>query len=418
MTQQNIAVTVRFPLGQFNASDNAGVAEYPPSPARVAAALLAVSYGAEDTAEIEAARVLFDTIPPVIDAPRATVIERMERWVPVQYNERAKKANLMPKDAENGVMLDPDLPVTFYWEGFEGNVEALANAARRIGYVGRPTSPAIVSVSAASAPEKPLEGVYRWFPDANGTSIVNVPSTDYLRSLDNREAERGALNNPGYHPVVRRTQAHYLEPSFYTPEDGNAPVAPEWSVVNAFLAEAVSYRLKDCALGYAGGALEMIADATGGDVIPLLRSEEFGGDLMYGALVINATFSLTSIPVFSGRGVTEAKVVGKHSAAEKKAAITAMSSARVWTTVVPVDADIHLSTTAAQEVASMYGAEVEAMLGHNTPRDSSFPSYPERDDVNHLSIRFDRPVAGPLFIRVGETTSVMVPVDLTKDTNQ
>lgn len=412
-----LTLTLRFPLGQFNAANGTGAAEYPPSPARVASALLAVSHGAGNEDEIAAARALFDTLPPVIDAPDAYATDRMERWVPVQFDHKARKQSLMPKAGENGVMLDASIPLSYYWEDFEGDVEALHSAALRVTYVGRPTGPAVLSAQVSDIPKKPVAGAYRWVSADHGDASINVASKDYLRVLDNAHSEREALGNPGYHPPVRRTVAKYITPVIISDQDGNIPFAPAWAEVESFLSGSAVYRIPACDLGYADMALDIVRLSTGTDnVVPVLRDAEHGGNQLYGVIATGAALTgVQSIPVMTGSGVADAVRTGIFRASEKKATIRALSTARVWTTVIPVSSDESDVINGVEALAASLGAEIESLQGHNTARDESYLASPERDDLVHLSIRFDRPVTGPLFITSGDLTSVLFPVTITNE---
>ena len=65
----NLTITALFPLGEFNAHDGDGHAEWPPAPARVLAAMLYTAHGlGEGVAEVEA---LFRCPSPRITAPPA-----------------------------------------------------------------------------------------------------------------------------------------------------------------------------------------------------------------------------------------------------------------------------------------------------------------------------------------------------------
>ena len=86
----DLTITASFPLGEFNAHDGDGRAEWPPAPARVLAAMLSVAHGlGEGVAEVEA---LFRCPPPRITAPPAG--ERQigyRRWVPVNNEVKTAK---------------------------------------------------------------------------------------------------------------------------------------------------------------------------------------------------------------------------------------------------------------------------------------------------------------------------------------
>ena len=86
----DLTITASFPLGEFNAHNREGRAEWPPAPARVLAAMLSAAHGlGEGITEVEA---LFRCLPPRITAPPAG--ERQigyRRWVPVNNELKTDK---------------------------------------------------------------------------------------------------------------------------------------------------------------------------------------------------------------------------------------------------------------------------------------------------------------------------------------
>ena len=86
----DLTITASFPLGEFNAHNGEGRAEWPPAPARVLAAMLSAAHGlGEGVSEVEA---LFRCRPPRITAP--PVGERQigyRRWVPVNNELKIDK---------------------------------------------------------------------------------------------------------------------------------------------------------------------------------------------------------------------------------------------------------------------------------------------------------------------------------------
>ena len=154
-------ITASFPLGEFNAHDGEGRAEWPPAPARVLAAMLSAAHGlGEGITEVEA---LFRCLPPRITAPPAG--ERQigyRRWVPVN-NELKMDKNGSPtgivdrndrllekqaKDPECGMMVGTGRDDVVRWTfAVDGPVDlgVLQKVARFVEYLGRPTSPVLLS---------------------------------------------------------------------------------------------------------------------------------------------------------------------------------------------------------------------------------------------------------------------------------
>ena len=158
----DLTITASFPLGEFNAHDGEGRAEWPPAPARVLAAMLSAAHGlGEGVSEVEA---LFRCRPPRITAPPAG--ERQigyRRWVPVN-NELKMDKNGSPtgivdrndrllekqaKDPECGMMVGTGPSDVVRWTfAVDGPVDlgVLQKVARSVEYLGRPTSPVLLDV--------------------------------------------------------------------------------------------------------------------------------------------------------------------------------------------------------------------------------------------------------------------------------
>ena len=248
-------VTARFPAGQFNAHGSDGEAEWPPAPARLAAALLSAAYESGDG--VEAVEGLFALDPPDISAPR--VGERAVdygRWVPtnneikekrgdpigiVDANERFADKGFKPP--ERGVVVGTgshDLVCWYFKSARDADTDALRRVARNVAYLGRPTSPVILDV--VMGIQNPPEDHDRWIPDENGTRALRVATPDLLRALDEREEQRRRSRVTGTHPTldVRPTARYWFD------GDNVQPVAPRPSGV---LADAVLYRFPGGRLG-------------------------------------------------------------------------------------------------------------------------------------------------------------------------
>jgi CRISPR-associated protein Csb2 len=147
-----LSVEVRFLLDRFEGSDghDADAPEWPPSPARVFMALVA---GCAAEAE-EALRWLEQQGPPTVAAGASAESRSPERWL-VTNKTHKKGGNATYPGRTNvsrqrvGRSLESS-KVTYSWRGAAPTaetVEVLDEAARNVGYVGRPTSPAILRVT-------------------------------------------------------------------------------------------------------------------------------------------------------------------------------------------------------------------------------------------------------------------------------
>lgn len=233
----DLTITASFPLGEFNAHDGEGRAEWPPAPARVLAAMLSAAHGlGEGVSEVEA---LFRCCPPRITAPPAG--ERQigyGRWVPVNNEVKTDKdgsptgiidrndrlLEKQAKDPECGMMVGtgPDDVVRWTFP-VDGPVDlgVLQKVARFVEYLGRPTSPVLLDVVDGAVEAPP--GHSRWEPDPTGWIQLRVGTEGLLAALDAREEERRRSTVTGTHPYmsVRPTAPYRLVGG--RPGDGAVP---------------------------------------------------------------------------------------------------------------------------------------------------------------------------------------------------
>lgn len=211
--------------------------EWPPSPARLLAALVAadgtgqrcrVTDGSE-LAVLEAAG------PPVVIAdPRrdVAVTPQVPRYVPEDRHARgavqeyvARKATLV----RPAPRLAPRTPTVVYaWEHLEidpETFEALRLRAARVGYLGTAACSARVTVH-SRAPEGALaDSTRRWEPDTAGSVDLPVPFDGLVKVLD-RMHEGFSDGEP-----VRRSWYPSERASYRAPDERAASHAPDVDVV-------------------------------------------------------------------------------------------------------------------------------------------------------------------------------------------
>ena len=210
----DLTITASFPLGEFNAHDGEGRAEWPPAPARVLAAMLSAAHGlGEGASEVEA---LFRCRPPRITAPPTGQRQiGYRRWVPVN-NELKTDKNGSPtgivdrndrllekqaKDPECGMMVGTGPSDVVRWTfAADGPVDLgiLQKVARSVEYLGRPTSPVLLDVVDGAVEAPPHHSC--WEPDPTGWIQLRVGTEGLLAALDAREEERSRSTVTGTHP--------------------------------------------------------------------------------------------------------------------------------------------------------------------------------------------------------------------------
>lgn len=407
-------VTARFPAGQFNAHGSDGEAEWPPAPARLAAALLSAAYESGDG--VEAVEGLFALDPPDISAPR--VGERAVdygRWVPtnneikekrgdpigiVDANERFADKGFKPP--ERGVVVGTgshDLVCWYFKSARDADTDALRRVARNVAYLGRPTSPVILDV--VMGIQNPPEDHDRWIPDENGTRALRVATPDLLRALDEREEQRRRSRVTGTHPTldVRPTARYWFD------GDNVQPVAPRPSGV---LADAVLYRFPGGRLG--GVVVSAFDAATAVDqlkgqvatlrwVLPLFGSVGRRGLPVLRGIVVRAD-SVPDEVAFAVRGgvVTVRRAELRALTSLPRVVRAATMPSETWTSVVPVETRAEAMDARLQALAENLSAQLVRAERHARARASVGLDVCEPSSATHLTVVFDRAVAGPVIL--------------------
>ena len=430
----DLTITASFPLGEFNAHDGEGCAEWPPAPARVLAAMLSAAHGlGEGASEVEA---LFRCLPPRITAPPAG--ERQigyRRWVPVN-NELKMDKNGSPtgivdlnerllekqaKDPECGMMVGTGPSDVVRWTfPVDGQVDLgiLQKVARSVEYLGRPTSPVLLDVVDGAVEVPP--GHSCWEPDPTGWIQLRVGTEGLLTALDAREEERRRSTVTGTHPYmsVRPTALYRLVDR--RSGDGAAPDARELLrtcslyriphsgrqgavLVHASDAALVTEQLRD-SLGEAGWMLPLIG-GLGRRHLPVLR----------GVLVAGGS-RLPSVGLAVRTGVVKARLAETRTLASLPRVLRAATAPSLrWTTVVPTAEEPERIVSLLEECASGLGCRLVEAERHSDSRSDGGIDVQEDNGRWHVSVAFDAEVPGPvvfdgaLMVPLGATTLAVNP---------
>ena len=430
----DLTITASFPLGEFNAHNREGRAEWPPAPARVLAAMLSAAHGlGEGVSEVEA---LFRCPSPRITAPPAG--ERQigyRRWVPVN-NELKMDKNGSPtgivdrndrllekqaKDPECGMMVgtgaDDVVRWTFPVDG-PADLGILQKVARSVEYLGRPTSPVLLDVVDGAVEVPP--GHFCWEPDPLGWIQLRVGTEGLLAALDAREEERRRSTVTGTHPYmsVRPTALYRLVGE--RSGDGAAPDARELLrtcslyrmphsgrqgavLVHASDAALVTAQLRD-SLGEAGWMLPLIG-GLGRRHLPVLR----------GVLVAGGA-RLPSVGLAVRTGVVKARLAETRTLASLPRVLRAATAPSLrWTTVVPTAEEPERIVSLLEECASGLGCGLVGAERHSDSRSDGGVDVQENNGRWHVSVAFDAEVPGPvvfdgtLMVPLGATTLAVNP---------
>ena len=430
----DLTITASFPLGEFNAHNGEGRAEWPPAPARVLAAMLSAAHGlGEGVTEVE---VLFRCLPPRITAPPAG--ERQidyRRWVPVN-NELKMDKNGSPtgivdlnerllekqaKDPECGMMVGTGPSDVVRWtfpvDG-PADLGVLQKVARSVEYLGRPTSPVLLDVVDGAVEVPP--GHFCWEPDPLGWIQLRVGTEGLLAALDAREEERRRSTVTGTHPYmsVRPTYPYRIvgEKSGEVPAPDTRELLRTCSLyriphsgrqgavlVHASDAALVMEQLRD-SLGEAGWMLPLIG-GLGRRHLPVLR----------GVLVAGGA-RLPSVGLAVRTGVVKARLAETRTLASLPRVLRAATAPSLrWTTVVPTAEEPERIVSLLEECASGLGCGLVGAERHSDSRSDGGVDGQEDNGRWHISVAFDAEVPGPvvfdgaLMVPLGATTLAVNP---------
>lgn len=237
-----LAVSVELLHGTFR-GDPDGTAntgrlsrgEWPPSPARLFAALVAADGTGErcrvtDGTELE----WFEQLPPVIHAHAEPMHQELQPRYVVQHRGTASKSTHQEYVSRTGALIRPGVRVTpryprvvYSWKESppEATLASLRTRAARVGYLGAADSPVRVRVLTQLPGSVASEDAYR--PDPGGDLTISVAAPGDLLVLDRMfEAwcEQGADVGRAHYPALRH-QAAYRSPSSVPEAETPAVVA-------------------------------------------------------------------------------------------------------------------------------------------------------------------------------------------------
>ena len=424
----DLTITASFPLGEFNAHDGEGRAEWPPAPARVLAAMLSAAHGlGEGVSEVEA---LFRCRPPRITAPPAG--ERQigyGRWVPVNNEVKTDKdgsptgiidrndrlLEKQAKDPECGMMVGTGPSDVVRWTfPVDGPVDLgiLQKVARSVEYLGRPTSPVLLDVVDGAVEVSP--GHSRWEPDPTGWIQLRVGSEGLLAALDAREEERRRSTVTGTHPYmsVRPTYPYRLVGG--RSGDGVAPDTRDllrtcslYRMPHSGRQGAVLVHAADAAL-----VMEQLRDSLEGIgwMLPLI-----GGlgrrhlPVLRGVLVAGGS-RLPSVRLAVRTGVVEARLAETRTMASLPRVLRAATApSSQWTTVVPTAEVPEGIRDMLKKCASGLGCRLVGAERHSDSRSDGGIDVQENNGRWHVSVAFDAKVPGPVVF----DGTLMVPLGAT-----
>lgn len=433
----DLTLSVRFPTGRFSGASN-GTTEWPPSPARLAAALLSAA-GNQGRPVVAA---LFAADPPTIDVPPGVPTLGAGRWVPTQHTVtvNAKGKGTLARDGKKQTAdsLDrkeaaPGLPsvhvgdndITYLWTGLGHLAEELRPVAQRVPYLGRPTTPAVLNVTTSEGGFGPVRpGHVRLVPDPGGSRQIGVPSTAYLESLDAVHDSRIQNRTIGFDQPVktRRTFAAYR--TVKPPAPTGIGLAPR-SEALAWVGKQILYRVADRAVILAGDirfCTDAVADALkASEVIPVLWGYGDAADGRLRAVIVcdptvpELQVSI-EVPTRTGMVRLEYSPAGAVAEAGREAWMAERLLARspLWTTLTPVSLGVDEAATLHSAQAALEGVAGEPVVGfatHPEPRGAWQPYFPERLSSTHVSVQLADSVHGPLLLQIGETRTALIPAN-------
>lgn len=414
------AVQARFPLRQFNAVGSDGDPEWPPSPARLAAALLSAAH---DIGRPDVAESLF-AVPVVhVYAPRVGRRDvAFTHWVPVNNglkdNKHGQPTGIIDTDqrfqslagepADRGVILGSARDtVTWIFENQDDAVDtrALAEVARAVPYLGRPTSPVILEVIAGET--APPEGYVEWQPDIDGDTDLNIATPLFLEALIRREEERRRSEVTGSHPPLTvRPTARYRcigGPGMVGVQQPE-PAPASW--------RSLLHRARLVRFPAGRDPRQAVQASEAASIVSQLRAQMDELDFL---VPVFGTVGHRDIPVLrgvvaAGRGpwrLTFATRGGlREETAKEPRELRSLPGlmriltgvAREWTTLVPTQLSDGEIMHQLRDVASEHGARVDSddVRVHQHGRAAPVPDVIEPSPGRHVSVRFSSAVAGPV----------------------
>ena len=211
--------------------------EWPPSPTRLFAALVAADGTRQQCRVTNGAELAwFERLPPpAIHADGRPCHQSLKPRYVVRHKGNAEKATHQEYIGRSGVLnragarvapRDPRIVYSWDVESPPAEIlEALRRRAARVGYLGASDSPVRVRVSTRTSPAATLSDVY--LPDGRGNLVIDVPGPGHLQVLDRMYDEwcaHGASVSRLQFPALHRGVS-YRSPGSAEPVDRGEVVA-------------------------------------------------------------------------------------------------------------------------------------------------------------------------------------------------
>ena len=237
-----LAISVEFLHGTFR-GDGTGTAntgrslqeEWPPSPARLFAALVAADGTREECRVTDGSELewLEGLAPPVIHAHALPSVQPLLPRYVVEHKGSPSKSSHQEYVGRSAALIRPGVRVTtpdpqvvYLWNvapPSELILDGLRRRAARVGYLGTSDSPARLRV----ATEMPELATDAFKPDQQGDAVINVTKRGDLQILDrlfDAWREHGASVGRAQFPALRHQQ-RYRSPRSTDPTDRGEVVA-------------------------------------------------------------------------------------------------------------------------------------------------------------------------------------------------
>ena len=237
-----LTISVEFLHGTYRA-DPTGTAntgrlthgEWPPSPARLFAALVAADGTRDECRVTDGSELewLEGLLPPVIHAASLHHAQRLEPRYVVEHRSGPSKSNHQEYVGRTGALVRPGVRVSvsrpkvvYAWDEAapsDATLNALRQRAARVGYLGTSDSPARLRVSTVMRPPE----TDTFTPDQQGDTIINVTKHGDLQVLDRLFDEwrnHGAAIGRAQFPALSHGQ-RYRSPAQPLERDAGSVVA-------------------------------------------------------------------------------------------------------------------------------------------------------------------------------------------------
>lgn len=418
------AVSFRFPCGFYEASlDEDGVdgPEWPPHPFRVVAGLTAGASRLDNPHRdlaMGAITALCSSPPPVVYTPQNVIFRPgVMRYVPVNPVDPLPSAagkiselltKLKPRAAQPAVCLaSPNDQVVMVWDDLnnaETIAKALDGATRGVPYLGRPTSPVVMSVAALDCVD--LDGLVCWRP-AVGTHVsawLRIPDQSTVDALERRRVEYLRTGCKQLFVLARKI-AYVREGS------GAAALAKELDpnvVVVSVGGRQRGLGMLDT-ISRVSNALSLV------NPLPVLYTVgKYADGHLLGLLVDGRSLGVDAIKKLEEPNCKVGEVsvsqvpIRDAIASVRQGASRLYGTSRLWTTLTPIRLQKNDLMGSANELVSQFthGMRRRATVGHQLQLHSSsrlgvldLPiTLPYGRPLAHMTVVFEQAITGPLVV--------------------